>query len=91
MRKNITKRNYTKAERIFARALQDNHISFEAHVKIDNMEIDFIVGNYAVEIDGHGQLGSKNEHLMGLGLIPIHFTNQEVYTRDRNKLIKFLL
>lgn len=88
MRKNTPKKNFTRAERIFARELQDNHIPFKAHVKMDNMEIDFVIGKYAIEIDGHEQLSSKNERLVQLGFIPIHFTNQEVYNKD--KLIKFL-
>lgn len=90
MRKNTPTKNFVKAERIFARLLQDNHISFKAHVIIGGREIDFLIGKFAIEIDGHAQDGTKNSMLVDLGYTPIHFTNEEVYLQ-RNKLIKFLL
>lgn len=89
MRKNTPKKNFTKAERIFARLLQDNQIPFEAKVIIQGREIDFLVGRYAIEIDGHPQDTVKNILMVSAKYTPIHFTNEEVY-KDRNKLIEFL-
>ena len=81
----INKRSFTKAERKFARFLQENKIPFKTKVKIKNREIDFIVGNYAIEIDCHEQDGSKNEMLVREGFIPIHFSNKEIKNNEFNK------
>lgn len=40
--------------------------------------MDFILGKYAIEIDGHPQDGSKNHKLAELGYVPIHLNNDEV-------------
>lgn len=89
MRINTPKKNFTRAERIFARILQDHHISFKTKVIIGGREIDFLIGQFAIEIDGHPQDASKNSLLADLGYIPIHFTNDEVY-KNRNELINKL-
>lgn len=80
MRFNADKKHYTKAERKFVRRLQENHIPFLAKVKINNLEVDFLVGNYAIEIDGHAQNTNKNELLAQEGFIPIHIDNRQVPT-----------
>lgn len=85
MRINTTRKHFTKAERIFVRTLQELHVPFQAKVIIGGREVDFVIGNYAIEIDGHGQDGSKNEMLVGEGYTPVHFTNKEV--KDSVKLI----
>ena len=82
----INKRNFTKAERKFARFLQENKISFKTKVKIDNREIDFLIGKYAIEIDCHEQDGLKNEMLVREGFIPIHFSNREIKNNEHNKI-----
>ncbi len=41
-------------------------------------EIDFIIKNYAIEIDGHRQDVSKNWMLRSLGYNVIHFNNNEI-------------
>jgi very-short-patch-repair endonuclease len=60
MRININKRNSTKAERIFYEILKKNHILFKFREKIEGKEIDFIIGKYIVEIDGHEQSAKRN-------------------------------
>lgn len=80
----INKKHFTRSERRFARWLQENHIPFKTKVKINNREIDFIVGNYAIEIDCHEQDGTKNEMLVREGFIPIHFSNKEIKNNDFN-------
>ena len=74
MRKGIS----TSAERRFAELLKRNHIPFQTKVKINNKEIDFLIGKYAVEISGHQQDTDKNEMLAKAGFIPLHFHNTEV-------------
>lgn len=87
MRNIIHKRNSTKPERIFAELLKTNHIPFKHRVKIANYEIDFLIGKYAVEINGHPQNTKKNEDLAKLKYIPIHFHNSEINSKlNVNKL-----
>lgn len=63
--------------------LKENHIPFRAKVMIGGREVDFIVGKYAIDIDGHEQDASKNEMLVKYGWIPIHYTNSEI-NKDLN-------
>ena len=74
----LRKKNFTKSERILGRLLQENHISFKTKVKIEIREIDFIIGNILIEIDGHSQEEDKNNLLVEKGYTIIHFTNKEV-------------
>jgi hypothetical protein len=78
MRTLTKKKNFTKAERIFAERLKTLHIPFRTKVKINDREIDFIVKNYAIDIDGHEQVLGKNEMLVKSGYIPIHINNNSV-------------
>lgn len=87
MRINFYKKNFTKSERIIGRLLQENHIPFKTKVKISGREVDFLIGRVAVEIDGHEQAEDKNNMLVISGYIPLHFSNDEVYT-DRLSIIK---
>jgi len=80
MRINTPTKNFTRAERVFARALQDQHIPFRTKIKIQGREIDFLVGKYAIEIDGHEQDVSKNYMLIEQGYHPIHYTNKDILT-----------
>jgi very-short-patch-repair endonuclease len=89
MRTQTKRKHFTKAERIFVRTLQELHVPFQAKVIISGREVDFIIGNYAIEIDGHDQDGSKNEMLVAEGYIPVHLTNKEV--KDSDKLINYIL
>jgi very-short-patch-repair endonuclease len=68
----------TKAERVFAETLKSMRIPFRAKVKIDGMEIDFIVKDRAIEINGHAQDEERNLKLVKLGFTPIHLHNSEV-------------
>ena len=73
---NIDKRHFTKAERIFARRLQENHIPFKTKIKINGREVDFICGRSALDIDGHEQSGDKNRMLVEAGYVPLHIDNK---------------
>lgn len=75
MRVKLTKRSSTKAERIFSEILKKNHIPFKHRQIIGRREIDFVVGKYAIEIDGHEQSSLRNDWLIKKGYIPIHYTN----------------
>lgn len=90
MRNTLNKRSFTKAERIFGRLLQENHIPFKTKVRINRQEIDFLIGKYAVEIDGHEQLTKKNLELVRCGYIPVHFSNREIVKGRKQIKIKLI-
>lgn len=66
--------------------LKKNHIPFRAKVKIQDREIDFLIGKYAIEIDGHPQVVSKNKQLVEAGYIPIHLGNWVINSELENWL-----
>lgn len=78
MRYNILKKNSTRAERIVYEALKSLHIPFKHRWIINRREVDFIIGKYVLEIDGHEQDGEKNHMLAELGYVPIHLHNSEI-------------
>jgi len=58
--------------------LKENHIPFRTKIRIKGREVDFIVGKYAIDIDGHEQFKGKNEMLVREGYTPIHYNNFEI-------------
>lgn len=68
----------TKAERKFGEMLKSLHIPFRTKVKIKGREIDFVIGGYAIEIDGHPHSQSKNDMLWAEGYFPIHLYNYQI-------------
>jgi very-short-patch-repair endonuclease len=72
----LSKRSSTKAERIFSEILKKNHIPFKHRQVIHGHEIDFIVGIYAIEIDGHEQSASRNGWIIAKGFVPVHYNNK---------------
>jgi very-short-patch-repair endonuclease len=87
MRRILEKNKSTKSERIFHECLKELHIPFKHRWIIQGRETDFVVGSYAIEIDGHDQDTTKNEVLVTLGYIPIHLHNTEV---TRQNIINLL-
>jgi very-short-patch-repair endonuclease len=86
MRYNVLKTNSSKAERIVFEILKEIKIPFRHRWMIDNHEIDFVIGNYAIEINGHEQDISRNEMIIKNGYIPIHFNNK--YILDNRSELK---
>ena len=82
----LKKSNSTKYERRFAELLKANHIPFKAKVKICGREVDFLIGNKAIDINGHNQDCSKNEMLVREGFTPIHFHNSEITNLNIKKI-----
>ncbi len=78
MRTLLTRRSSTKAERKFAEVLKRLHIPFRHRVKIGKREVDFVIGRYAIDIDGHKQDVNKNIMLITKGYNPIHFDNSSL-------------
>ena len=80
----------TKAERIVSEILKRNRIKFRAKVVITDREIDFEIGEYALEIGNHVQDSKKNKMLIDKGYRLMTLSNKEIY-ENRDKLTKFLL
>jgi len=78
MRILLTRHSSTKAERRFHEILKKFHIPFQSKVKIGDREVDFVIKNYAIDIDGHEQDVVKNKMLMSQGYNPVHFNNNEI-------------
>lgn len=74
----LRKKTSTKAERKFAEALKHLRIKFRSKVKIGGREVDFLIGKYAIDIDGHKQDPKKNVLLTKMGYIPVHYMNSEI-------------
>ena len=74
----LTKIKSTKAERRFSERLKAAHIPFKTKIIINNREVDFLIGKYAVDIDGHKQDKEKNDMLFQEGYIPEHIDNNSV-------------
>jgi len=88
MRYNVLRKNSTKSERRVYEVLKRLKVPFEHRVKIGGYEIDFLIGKYCLEIDGHPQFFGKNEKLAQMGLTPIHLSNLE--TRDETLIINLI-
>jgi very-short-patch-repair endonuclease len=82
----LRKGHSTKAERRFAERLKAMHIPFRTKVLIKNREIDFVIGRYVIDIDGHEQDGDKNQMLVQEGYVPLHLNNREVTTTNLSYL-----
>lgn len=74
----LTINHSTSAERKFSEILKKFHIPFQTKVKIKDREVDFLIGKYAIDIDGHKQDVAKNKMLIKEGYSPIHFENKEI-------------
>ena len=83
----LIKGHSTKAERIFAERLKNLHVRFRTKVLIRNREVDFLVGKYAIDINGHEQDPSKNVMLVKEGYIPLHISNNTVKKVSLSHLI----
>ena len=58
--------------------LKKLHIPFHYKIFVENREVDFIVGNLAVEIDGHEQDSAKNWMLIKNGYDIVHLNSWEI-------------
>lgn len=90
MRINIIKKHSTKSERIFSEILKKHKIKFRFREKINGREIDFIIGKYAIEIDGHNQSSGRNKFLFDSGFIPLHYANRALLN-ERHKVENHIL
>ena len=49
--------------------------SLKHREKVNGHEIDFLIEDLAIEIDGHQQSSKRNKMLFDLGWIPVHYNN----------------
>jgi len=89
MRINITKKSSTKAERRVYEVLKILKIPFKHRWLVKGLEIDFLIGDYALELDGHAQDPERNHKIKSLGLTPLHLSNEA--TNDPAYLKSLLL
>lgn len=90
MRHQVLSKHSTKAERIVYEVLKQLHVPFKHRWIIHGREVDFLLGNVVLEIDGHEQDGEKNHVLSELGFLPIHIHNSECTKEYITSLIKSL-
>ena len=76
--KKLIRGKSTKAERRFMELCKKHQIPFRTKVIVGGREVDFIIGNYAIEIDGHRQDSLKNIMLVNNGYIPVHFNSWHI-------------
>lgn len=88
MRRQISKGRSTRGERKFHELLKKLKIPFKYKAIIKGREIDFIVGKYAIEIDGHFQDATKNQMLIGEGYVPVHLSNWNVSSPEVEEWLK---
>lgn len=74
----LKKGKSTKAERRFMELCKRFRIPFRTKVILQGHEVDFIVGDYAIEIDGHPHRKLKNDLFWAEGYFPVHLFNWEV-------------
>lgn len=88
MRHNITKKHSTKTERIVYEVLKEMKIPFKHRWLIQGYEVDFVIGRYVLEINGHEQNVEKNNLMVKLGYTPIHLHNSEISRENIKQIIK---
>ncbi len=74
----LIKGHSTKTERKFAELCKKHHVKFRYKVAFQNYEVDFVIGRYAIEFNGHKQNANKNIALMKAGLTPVNFSNNVI-------------
>jgi very-short-patch-repair endonuclease len=81
----------SRPERIFSEFLKRNAIKYEFHKHIGPYELDFVIGNLVIEIDGkhhdYSKDGEKNQYLFSEGYITWHFTSNEIRSGEYKQLI----
>jgi len=87
----LTKSHSTSAERKFAEYCKELHIPFRTKVKVNGREVDFVIGRFAIEIDGHPQQVSKNVEILKKGLTPVHLHNSQITPALKTWLKKLLI
>lgn len=89
MRPQILKKHSTKAERRVIEVLKELKVPFYHRFLLLGYELDFLIGNYIIEIDGKKkQSEKKNRELLEAGFNVIHLSNKQ--TKERSKLKEYL-
>ena len=78
MRTNLNKRSSTKAERRFQEILKRNRIPHHFRTYIGGREVDFVIGNIAIEIGNHSQDTFKNKVIIESGYSLLFISNKEL-------------
>jgi len=87
---NLKKGISTKAERRFSEILKGAHIPFRSKVVVNGQGVGFMIGKYAIDINGNKQSEKRNFLLLNAGYVPIYFSEEETMTPDQKQLINKL-
>ena len=68
--------------------LKKLHIPFRYKVKVKGQEVDFIISDTAIEIDGHPQSPDKNRMLVTEGYNLLHLNSWEIPNQNLEKWLK---
>lgn len=68
--------------------LKKLHIPFRYKVKVKGREVDFIIGDLAIEIDGHPQSPEKNRMLINEGYDLLHLNSWEIPNPNLEQWLK---
>lgn len=64
--------------------LKEIRLPFRHRWLLDKYEVDFLIGNIVLEVNGHEQDVQRNNKLVELGYIPLHLHNDEVFANKEN-------
>lgn len=84
----LTKGHSTKSERRFMEILKKLHIPFRTKVMIAGHEVDFVIGDVVIEVDGHAQDPFKNRVLIQAGYSPVHYNSWEIPNHNLEEWLK---
>lgn len=71
--------------------LKELRVPFKHRWIIEGREVDFLIGNVCLEINGHEQDEVKNQILAEKGYVPVHLHNDEVSKETVRNLIKQII
>ena len=80
----------TKPERRISEIFKKNRIKFKFHQRIGRYEVDFVIGNIALEIDGsiHEHINQIREtYLFSQGYIPLHINAYDDFEKVETDLL----
>ena len=86
----LSRGHSTRAERRFAELCKKHRIKFRTKVRIDKYEIDFVIKNYAIEIDSHVQNVKKNQVILSNGYNLIHLPNSQISLQHTEEWLRKL-
>lgn len=79
----LTKGHSTKTERKFMELCKKHQVPFKYKARYEGYEIDFLIGRWAIEFNGHIQNVQKNIALLKAGYTVVNFSNNVISDLDQ--------